>query len=175
MELMKAMEQRRSIRKYKLKEVEDKKIETILKAAWWAPYGCFRSKIFIIVKDEVLLKKLWLVTPGARYGNAPLAVVICVDKNRLNEKGSVGAEVLRIADPSFAAQNILLAAYDLGLGSCPIASFVKEAVSALLELPNHIEPIYIVSIGYADETPSMRPRPSLEDTVFVNRYGEKYK
>jgi len=174
MEVLRAIEGRRAIRKYKALNVEDRKIETILRAARWAPYGNIHPWEFIVIKDKTILKKLWRITPGA-FGDAPLAIVICVDIDKaFKEGGVVGRDFCSIADPSFAAQNILLAAYGLGLGSCPIISFPREAIKILLEMPKSIRPVYIISIGYADEAPSPPPRPPLEEIVFLNKYGEKF-
>ncbi|WP_241777995.1 nitroreductase family protein [Streptomyces sp. CT34] len=55
-----------------------------------------------------------------------------------------------------AVQNLLLAAHALGLGGCPVASFRKESVSALLGLPQHLEPVLLVPVGH----PARAPEPS---------------
>jgi len=73
-------------------------------------------------------------------------------------------------DVAMAAQNMILAAYSLGIGSCPVASFNKAAVRELLEIPEHVEPVLIVSLGYPEEWPRPPARRSLEEVVHYERY-----
>jgi nitroreductase len=166
MELLKAIKERRAIRKYKPDQVADEKVEIILESARWAPYANLHPWQFIVVKDPKALRNLWKITPGA-FGKAPLAIVVCIDQTKVFFPS--------IADASFATQNMLLAAYDLDLGSCPMVSFPRIAVKELLAIPNGLEPEIIVAIGRADEEPSAPSRPPLSEITFLNEYGNKYR
>jgi nitroreductase len=65
----------------------------------------------------------------------------------------LGRERLSLFDSAMAAQNILLAAHAMGLGSCVVASFHASAVSQLLRLPTNVEPVLLVAVGHADHHP----------------------
>lgn len=174
MDLEKAITGRRAIRKYTAREVEEEKILAILEAGRWAPYGNLRPWEAVLIKDKTILKKIWKVSPGG-FGDASCAIVLCVDKHKASETaGLVGKDFCSIADPSFAAQNMLLTAYSLGLGSCPIISFAKQALKILLEIPDNVDPVYIVTMGYTDQVPSPPPRPALEEILFLDKYGNRY-
>jgi nitroreductase len=73
-------------------------------------------------------------------------------------------------DVAMAAQNMMLAAYSLGIGSCPIASFNKTAVKELLDIPEHVDPILMVSLGYPDRWPEPPRRRPLEEVVHYGKY-----
>jgi len=73
-----------------------------------------------------------------------------------------------------ATQNILLAAYALGLGSCPIKSFAASAVKEILNIPEGVEPELIVAIGYPDESLKPPPRLPVSEVTYLNRYSEKW-
>lgn len=165
MDLLRAIKERRAIRNYRANLIPDDKIEKILEAARWAPFANPRPWEFIVVKDRKTVRNLWKISPGA-FGDAPVAIVVCINQKK--------AFFPPIADASFATQNILLAAYAMGLGSCPIVSFPKIVVKELLSIPGGLEPQIIVSIGYADEKPSPTPRPPLREITFLNEYGRKY-
>jgi len=70
-----------------------------------------------------------------------------------------------------ATQNILLAAYDAGLGTCVIASFHKGAVSRILGLPEGMEPVLLVSVGWPARVPP--PPPRRMDAISWERYGNR--
>ena len=165
MELFEAIRERRAIRKYRPSPISDDDIKKILVAAKWAPYANLHPWEFIVLKDRKFVRNLWKISPGS-FGNAPVAIVICANQEKANFPP--------MTDASFAAQNILLAAYGLGLGSCPITSFPKSAVRELLSIPKRIEPLIIVAIGYSDERPSPPSRPPLDEITFSEEYGKKY-
>jgi nitroreductase len=80
-------------------------------------------------------------------------------------------------DIAIAADHMTLAATDLGLGTCWICNFDREACAGALALPDHMEPIVILSIGYpADKADPERhgsKRKTLEAIVHFEKYGFK--
>lgn len=82
MDVLDAIKGRRSIRCYKEDPIPDELIQKILEAARWAPSGGnIQPWKFIVVRDRILLDLLKKVSPGY-LGDAPLAIVICSDKER---------------------------------------------------------------------------------------------
>ncbi len=151
MELIKGIFTRRSIRKYKDKEIPKEILETIIKTGMYAPSS--RNKrpwFFILIKNKEILKKIADYHPfGKMLSEAPCGILVCGDKNLQEVEGYIAL------DCAAATQNILLSAHGLGLGACWIGiyprvermNFIKE----LLKLPKNLIPISLVSIGYPDE------------------------
>jgi len=166
---------RRSIRKYKTDSVPKDLIEKILEAGRWAPSaGNVQPWEFIVINDRKILDLVRKFSPGF-FGDAPLAILICSNKERARKfRGSLGRD-LAIIDCAMAAQNILLTAYALGLGSCPIKSFSQIAIREILEIPDHLEPELLIAIGYPDQKPPPPPKRPLSEMVHLNKYGVKWK
>jgi nitroreductase len=110
---------------------------------------------FIFVKDPELRRKIvsqachqeFLVQP-------PVLMVACCEKG----------DSFNVA---IAADHMILAATDEGLGTCWVAWFDAEKVKALLDIPADFDVPIIVPIGFADESPVQRPRKSLEELITV--------
>lgn len=172
MDVFEAIKGRRSIRKFKQGKVSRDLIEKILDAARWAPSGGnIQPWKFIVVDDEKVLERIKSVSPGL-FGDPPALIVICSEKERaFKVGGKLARDYLTIADCSMAAQNMCLAAYALGLGSCIVKSFSSIGIKEILEIPEGIEPELIVTIGWPDITPSPPPRKSIEEITYLNKYG----
>lgn len=152
MNVMDAIYKRRSIRKYTDAPISDESIKEILKAGMYAPSGGNEQAWdFIVVRDKVKLEKIVEFHPYAKcLLGCNAAVIVCGNKEKERFEG------LWIQDCSASTQNMLLAAtaQDIGsvwLGLYPEMSRV-EGVKELFNLPDHIIPFSIVSLGYADES-----------------------
>lgn len=152
METMKAILSRRSIRKYKKDQVPPELIEELLKAAMSAPSaGNQRPWHFIIIDDRKILERIPDFHPhAAMMTEVPQAIVVCGD----HTAGKI--DDFWVQDCSAAAENLLLAMHDRGLGGVwlgvyPLKSRVKGAVK-LLGLPKNIIPLCIIPFGYPAET-----------------------
>lgn len=157
---------RRSIRKFRDQPVEDEKIKKILKSAIWAPSaGNLQPWVFIVVKDPKNIEKIKSVSPGM-FDLPPVLIVVCRDTEIARRSGN---ETLSIFDVAMATQNMLLVAWELGLGTCPVKSFNQKAVQILLDLPDHIIPELLVTVGYPETIPN--PPKRREGTIFFEKYG----
>lgn len=175
MELKEAIFGRRSVRKFKDKPVDKRDLEEVLKAAIWAPTASNNQPwAFICVTDQGTIHKINAVAPGL-FGNPKAMICICLDHTktikRVNKEGREVSNPFGYWDCSMAAQNILLSAYDRGLGSCVIASFNQDAVRELLEAPMQTEPLMLIILGYPDQNPKAPPRKT--DIIFWQKYGEQ--
>jgi nitroreductase len=83
------------------------------------------------------------------------------------------SEPLNLLDVGMAAQNIILEAVEIGLGSCAIASFSEDPVKKILGVPDEIRLVLLLSMGYPDEDPKPRPKKSLREIASSERFGEK--
>jgi nitroreductase len=174
MDVFEAIKGRRSVRKYKSKPVEREITDKLLEAARWAPSGGnIQPWLFIVVEDQGILEMVRKISPGY-FGEAPLAILICSDKTRAHRiGGTLGRDYLTIADCAMAAQNIQLAAYALGLGTCVVKSFSQRAMKEILDIPEGIEPELLVIVGYPCNIPAPPRRIPLNDILFLNKYGQK--
>lgn len=166
------IKKRRSIRQYSQKEIPDKLLLELIEAAIWAPTGSnIQPWYFIIVKNKDVLNRIKAFSPGL-LGNPPTIIVICSDRKRAFEKGgNLGRDELCIMDISMAAQNLMLLATEKGIGTCPVKSFNKKAISRILELPDYISPDLIISVGYYTEEPKVPKRKDVAEVTFFNQWG----
>lgn len=175
MDVFEAIKGRRSVRKYKPELVPEDLVKKILEAAVWAPSGSnIQTWNFIVIKDKKVLDMVRKISPGY-FGDAPLAILVCSDKERAYKLGGkLGRDYLTVADCAMAVQNMLLAAYASGLGTCVVKSFSSTAIKHILEIPEGIEPELLVIVGYPDQLPKLPSRRPLQEITYLNRYGEKY-
>jgi nitroreductase len=83
--------------------------------------------------------------------------------------GDRGRQFYSLLDAAAAVQNMLLASYARGLGTCWIGAFDDDSVSKILRLPFGVKAIAIIPLGYPDEAPEPPSRIILENLVHRNR------
>lgn len=145
--MLEAIKKRRSIRKFKKKEVEEEKLEEILKAAMYSPSAAHRRPWeFVVVKDQELKNKLAKATPWCGFvKDAPIVLIVA------------SQEVpFWIEDCSIAAEAIYLEAENQGLGTC-FAQILdpkthnEEYIKQLIKAPKDVHILCLMPIGYPDE------------------------
>jgi nitroreductase len=136
--------------------VEDEKIEQILECARlapsWANKQCWN---FVIVRDK---EKIELISEaGGRVNSwlkkAPVIIVACGDPGLSGIRN--GIEYFMV-DVAIAMEHLILAAANLGLGSCWIGSFDENRTKRVLEIPNNMRVVAITPIGYPAEKAGVR-------------------
>ncbi len=170
MELIEAIKGRRSIRRYRDKDVEEWKIRELIDAARWAPSaGNTQTWRFYVVENEDIKHSLYLAALKQRaVKEAPVVIVVCFDTDEMRAYyGSRGVHLYGIQDTAAAIQNLLLRAYDLGLGTCWIGAFDEAAVSSALELKESLRVVALITLGYPAERPLSRRKDVEEITCFV--------
>jgi nitroreductase len=169
MEVMEAILNRRSIRKYIDKALEEDKVMTLLKAAMYSPSARnYQPWHFIVINEREILDKVPSVHPYAEMiYKAPLAILVCGDR-----KLEPMDEYLAI-NCAAATQNMLLTAHDMGLGAVWLGVYPRrermKGLSKLVNLPEHIIPISLVVIGYPDEAKE-RPERFKKDRIHYNSW-----
>jgi len=176
MDVFEAIKGRRSVRQYKPDGVPKELLEKLLDAALWAPSGGnIQPWKFIVINDKDLVELVRKVSPGY-LGQAPLAILVCSDKEKAYRiGGTLGRDYLSVADCAMAVENMLLAAHALGLGTCVVRSFSHIAIREILEIPEAIEPELLVIVGYPAKTPKPPARIALKDIAYLNKYGQKFR
>lgn len=170
METFDAIRGRRSIRSYKDKKIPPQQLEKIMDAVIWSPSGSNAQPWeFIVVENKDDIKKVTTFSPGI-FGNPVAIIIVCRDLKRAYEVGGeLGRDTLSLMDISMASQNIMLLAYDLGIGSCAVRSFGISAVKRLYDLPDHIVPELLITLGYPETIPKPRKRREKSEVVHWHR------
>ena len=176
METMQNILTRRSVRKFADKPIEPDKLHTILEAAMSGPCAVnAREWAFIAVSDREKLAQMAEANGRvARMLNqAAAAILVCGDLDRAFPP----APDFWVIDAAIAAQNMTLAANDLGIGSVWLGTWPDETrvkrQAAIFQLPETIVPHSILALGYPAEDIDMRAvRPSRyeENRVHVNQW-----
>lgn len=167
MDVLEAIKERRSIRKYEPKAVPEEKLTQILEAGRWAPSaGNSQPWRFIVVRDEEVKNELARVAAYGRFlAQAPVAIAVVIDPQASNHP---------VEDGAAATQNMLLAAHALGLGTCWIGSYgsgYEDRAKEVLGIPRDKRVLSLISLGYAAESPR-KGRVELSELVCYDRYTE---
>jgi len=170
METFEAIKGRRSIRSYKDKKIPTQQLEKIMDAAIWSPSGSNAQPWeFIVVGNDSDIKKIKTFSPGI-FGNPAAIIIVCRDLKRAYEVcGELGRDILSLMDISMASQNIMLAAYELGIGSCAVRSFGISAIKRLYDLPDHISPELLITLGYPEKIPKPPKRREISEVIHWDR------
>lgn len=162
MDILGLIKSRRSIRVYEKKPIKEEDLEILMEAARWAPTGAnLQPWHFVVVRDEQKKKELakyarFFFVKSSHVGDAPCVIVLCYEKN----KSRFG-----IYDVTLAGGNIILAAHAIGLGSCWIGAFDEKKVKEVLNIPENVSVVALITVGYPKENPSPPPRIELEKVV----------
>ena len=171
MDVLEAIKGRRSIRQFTEEPIGKEALEKLLYAARWAPTAGNQQRWrFVVVTSPPVKELIKKFAPGI-FSMPAAFIVICVEK----EAGATPwAEATYLADCAIAAQNIMLAAYAMGIGSCVALSYAKIAVQEILNLPENVEPLLVVTLGYPAEDPAPPPRLELNQIAFIDEYGKEW-
>lgn len=161
MNFMELAEKRYSVRKFDLRKVEKEKQDIILRAAQLAPTGKNNQpqRILALQSDEAL-EKLNKVT-RCTFG-CTLAYLVCYDDNISWKRPFDGKDSGDI-DASIVATHMMLAAYEVGIGSTWVMFFDPEEARKQYNLPDNIHPTALLVMGYpaSDAEPSERHAQTL--------------
>ncbi len=165
-----AILERRSIRRFKAETIPKATIGRIIDAARWAPSaGNLQPWQFYVIYKEHKKQELASAASNQKFINeAPVVIVVCAQPDisgaRYRERGR---NLYAIQETAAAVQNILLAAYGYGLGTCWVGAFDETLVMETLGLPRGVLPVAIVPIGYAAEENHPPARRPVEEIVHV--------
>lgn len=167
MECMEAIKERRSVRKFKDHEVGKEIIEELLKAAQMAPSaGNLQARDFIVVLNKTTKQKLKNAALGQSFiEHAPVVIIAVANIERSSRVYKSMGELYAIQDVTAGIENLLLAAYSMGLATCWVGAFDENAVGEILGIPKKTRPIAIIPVGYADESPAAPPRIDMDKVV----------
>ncbi len=176
MDLYQALRDRRSIRKYKPDPVPEEKLTRILDAARMAPsWSNLQCWKFIIVRDphrkKILADSIPGTNPAARAvgKTAPAVVVLCADPRA---SGNHDGKDYYLLDAGLAMQQLMLAAYAEGLGTCWIAWFDEAKARAACDIPAEYRVVALSPLGVPVNQPSTRLRKEISEIVYKEEWGK---
>lgn len=164
MDFEKLISIRYSVRAYKNQPVEEWKIEKILNAACLAPSAANRQPYkFVVIKTEGKQDELKKIYSPDWFVQAPVVIAVCGIKSQA-WKRSDGKNHTDI-DCAIAMDHLILAATELGLGTCWICAFNADEAKKILKLPEDVEPVAFTPLGYPADMPKAKKRKSLNQIV----------
>jgi len=208
-DIVEAIRERKTIRRFRAQSIENKLIDEILEAARLAPSASNTQPWrFVVVRDETLKSALAQAAYGQKsVSTAPVVIVICGDPGavkpaarmerwaefreagmeeelatsgvieavklmtpaRRKEFKQLGKErvvaVSLVSNVAIAVSFMTLRAHELGLGSCWIGAFSRDKAREIVKVPDSVEVMWLLAIGYPDITPVERPRQPLSELV----------
>ena len=166
MSIIKVIRERRSVREFLEKDVPDELIMDVLEAARWAPSSKNSQPWeFIIIRDQETKKKLAkLAKFGWFIADAPVVIAVVTDPRK---------SYAHIIDGSCAVQNLMLAAWELGLGTCWIGTMDRDKAKELLNIPKELHLLTVIPLGYPKRIPNPPSRKPLKELTYHEKYGER--
>lgn len=182
---------RRSIRQFKPDSLPQDILPKLVDAARLAPSAANLQPLeYILVSDESTRKKVFSCLRWAAYiapegnpqpGHEPMAYVVILVNTKIRDKGFE-------RDAGAAAENLILAAWEYGIGSCWIISVDRSLLQEILSIPETYIIDSVIALGYPDESPRVEdmtdsvkywkdkngqlhvPKRKLEDVIHFNTF-----
>lgn len=175
MDLEKAILERYSVRAFSEKRVPEEKLAEIIRLTGLAPSAVnFQPWHFIVISERENLEKLWPVYHRSWIRGAPTIIVACFNVNESWKRSSDGHDFGEV-DAAIAIDHLTLAATSAGLGTCWVCNFDKTACKIVLNLPEYIEPLALVPIGYPASEKPLKKRKNPAEIVSWERFGNTNK
>lgn len=166
-EILQVVKARRSIRDFEKKEIPKSVVEKLIEAILWAPSaGNLQARKFFFVSDLKIKKELAAAALGQQFiAGASIVVVGCTDVSVANKYGDRGVNLFSIQDVACSIMNLMLVAFENGLGTVWVGAFREEEVAKTLGLPMNLRPVVIVPVGYPSRIPKAPYRISAGEAV----------
>ena len=178
MDTLQTIAKRRSVRAFKDDQIPEEILMKILEAARAAPSaGNRQARDIIVVNNREIKKTLTEAALGQRFiEEAPIVLVFCAIPERSAQRyGDRGRNLYCVLDAAASAENVLLAAHALGLGTCWIGAFNDDMVARALGFPSDARPVAIIPLGYPAEKPDETPRLIFKEFIHLNQYGQQWR
>ena len=184
--------QRRTIRRFKNKPIPEETLIKLVDAARMAPSAeNIQPCEYIIVNNPQLKEEIFSCLKWAGYiapagnpheGEKPVSYIVVLINAVLKRKGGE-------ADAAAAIENILLAAWEEGIGGCWLGSIDRKKIKKILRIPHHLRVNSVIALGYINEHPVVEdlegsvkywkddkgvlhvPKRRLTEIGYKNQYG----
>lgn len=168
MDFLELAKSRYSVRKYKPDSVPEQDLLYVLEAGRVAPSAVnYQPWHFLVIRKQVNLEKIHSLYHREWFRQAPVVIIILADHHaswkRADTKDHADIDI------AIAADHMTLAAADRGLGTCWVCNFDKQKAIDFFKLPEHLEPVVFLPLGYpadtSDKNRHSQNRKPLEDIV----------
>ncbi len=147
-DFLKLVEEGFSVRNFSQEEIKQEDLDKILRASQVAPTAAnFQPQRIFVLRSDEALDKARSLTPYCF--NAPMILLICWDKN-VSWKAIDGHDS-GIVDASIAITQMMLEAWELGIGSCWVRGYDKNLLNDLFDFPENLESVALLPIGYLSD------------------------
>jgi Nitroreductase len=177
----------RSIRKFKDQALTENQVKFLVECAQAASTSSFTQSYSIIgVDDPEIKKQLRIISANNQFyveHNGYFFVFVAdqyrnqvIGRNHQEDTSVLDTTqrlIVALGDASFAAQNMAVAAESMGLGICYIGSILNDInkTAEILQLPDHVYPLFGMAVGYPDQDPEKKPRLPYDVIFHRNRYN----
>ena len=185
--ILQSLYARKSVRAFEDRPIPEELKQQILEAAVQAPTAGNQQLYTILDITDPLLKQALSITCDHQpfIAKAPMVLIFCADCKKwldaYREAGctprapGAGDLLLAVTDAAIAAQNAVVAAESLGIGSCYIGDVMEncERQRELLHLPDYVFPAAMLVLGWPTRQQRERPKPArcpMEQIVHTNAY-----
>ncbi|MBF0451303.1 MAG: nitroreductase family protein [Candidatus Magnetomorum sp.] len=177
--LMEIIKNRRSIRKYEDRDISDEMLNTLFEAVQWAPsWANTQCCELVVVKDATtkldIQECISPKNPATKaIVNAPVVFALCA-KNKQSGyyNGNVSTKYgdWFMFDLGLAAQNLCLAAHDLGLSTVIVGLFDHERAERVLNIPEGYSLVAFIPLGFPAKSPSPPKRKTIDTLVHYESF-----
>ncbi|MDO8481057.1 MAG: nitroreductase family protein [Nanoarchaeota archaeon] len=164
---------RRSVKKYQNKKVPWDNIAAILQCALNAPQaGNIYNNKFITVRSPEKINSI----AGACHGQywistAPVVIVVVSEPEHLKHLyGTRGEKLFTIQNAAACTMNMILAAEFMGLSTCWVGAFDEDKLRGILGMPEEVNVMTVLPLGYADEKPPKPGKPNFKNNCYHERF-----
>ena len=189
MDVFKAIQWRRSVRRFSKQKIEREKVRQILEAARLAPSSSNRQAWhFVVVDEPSIIEQIPRTVPvGTRrivtfIQHAPLVIAGCYTKALTHVIAQLTGHENHLIDVSIAMTQMTLAATEMGIGTCWVGWFGESRLRRLLELPSKYRIVALLVLGYPVDKSTKeaigdipaRSRKQLHDIISHNKFGKAF-
>ncbi|VVB88465.1 Coenzyme F420:L-glutamate ligase [uncultured archaeon] len=170
MDVHKAVQSRRSIRAYDSREVEEDKLERILDSGRLSPSaGNRQERRFVVVRDPKTRELLSEAAKGQKFvAEAPVVIAACsVESEYVMACGQFAYSI----DTAIAVDHMTLQAVEEGLGTCWIGAFDEKKVKKILNIPDGVRVVSLLTLGYPSAIARPTPRKNLDEIVMWDNWS----
>ena len=175
MDTLQCIKTRRSIRKFLDKKIPDSALWQILEAGNLAPSsGNIQNWRFLVVEDEAKKKMIAKAALNQSFiASAPVVVLVFSDTKVVEAKyGDRGKNLYAKQNIANAVENMMLAAWNFGVGSCWVGAFTDTLLRKEFVIPDFAEIHAIIPFGYPAEMPRMPSRLEFADVISFEKFGQ---
>lgn len=169
MNFQELVKHRYSVREYQADQIDPNLLHQVLVAAQYAPTAANQQPFkLIVIHTDGKSEQIQKIYDREWFSKAPILICACGIPEQSWVRND-GKSYLNV-DIAIVMDHISLAAADLGLGTCWVASFDTNAAREMLRIPPIVEPIVFMSLGFPADSPETKERKSLDELIMYENW-----